>query len=173
MTFCRGQFVQVLDCNQVSPFLVLSLFPIVLNVQGAHATEFLKFPSLLNDFRLHPCTPPLPSVFSHIPSDFSFSVDFLSVLSSPLLTCSFIVPPFSPLPHPHSLFAAKGSIRYRIIGSREYIFTKTLGTVARCHAYQVTHHHQSSIIYRQSSIVNHHHQSSSSLIIIRNGLLEP
>ena len=29
-----------------------------------------------------------------------------------------------------------GEIRYRIIGSREYIFTKNLGTVARCHAYQ-------------------------------------
>eukprot|EP01130_Rhizamoeba_saxonica_P014221 TRINITY_DN618_c0_g2_i1.p1 TRINITY_DN618_c0_g2~~TRINITY_DN618_c0_g2_i1.p1 ORF type:complete len:1648 (-),score=328.92 TRINITY_DN618_c0_g2_i1:31-4974(-) len=29
-----------------------------------------------------------------------------------------------------------GEVRHRIIGSREYIFTKNLGTVARCHAYQ-------------------------------------
>jgi len=29
-----------------------------------------------------------------------------------------------------------GNIRYRIIGSREYIFTKNMGTIARCHAYQ-------------------------------------
>uniref|UniRef100_A0A6B2KXC3 Glycosyl transferase 48 domain-containing protein n=1 Tax=Arcella intermedia TaxID=1963864 RepID=A0A6B2KXC3_9EUKA len=68
MTFAFGRFIQVLDANQ-----------------GSHATEYLKFPSLLKDFRHHPQT---------------------------------------------------GHVRYRIIGSREYIFTKNLGTVARCHAYQ-------------------------------------
>jgi len=68
VTFAFGRFYQVLDANQ-----------------GAHSTEYLKFPALLRDFRLHPQT---------------------------------------------------GDVRYRIIGSREYIFTKNLGTVARCHAYQ-------------------------------------
>jgi hypothetical protein len=37
----------------------------------------------------------------------------------------------------HVLFSQlDGRIRYRIIGSREYIFTKNLGTIARAHAYQ-------------------------------------
>jgi hypothetical protein len=35
LTFAFGRFVQVLDANQ-----------------GAHATEYLKFPSLLKDFKL-------------------------------------------------------------------------------------------------------------------------
>lgn len=35
MTFAFGKFIQVLDANQ-----------------GAHATEYLKFPSLLKDFKL-------------------------------------------------------------------------------------------------------------------------
>lgn len=67
LTFAFGRFIQVLDANQ-----------------GAHATEYLKFPSLLKDFKLK----------------------------------------------------SSGKIRYRIIGSREYIFTKNLGTIARAHAYQ-------------------------------------
>lgn len=37
MTFAFGRFIQVLDANQ-----------------GAHATEYLKFPALLKQFRLHP-----------------------------------------------------------------------------------------------------------------------
>eukprot|EP01125_Pyxidicula_operculata_P011382 TRINITY_DN3731_c0_g1_i4.p1 TRINITY_DN3731_c0_g1~~TRINITY_DN3731_c0_g1_i4.p1 ORF type:complete len:1585 (-),score=371.74 TRINITY_DN3731_c0_g1_i4:112-4866(-) len=68
MTFVFGRYIQVLDANQ-----------------GGHATEYLKFPSLLQNFYLNP---------------------------------------------------SSGDVRYRIIGSREYIFTKNLGTVARCHAYQ-------------------------------------
>lgn len=52
MSFSTGRFVQVLDCNQ-----------------GGHATEYLKFPSLLNDFRLDPSTtylgPPHSPIFSH------------------------------------------------------------------------------------------------------------
>lgn len=35
-----------------------------------------------------------------------------------------------------NLSSADGSIGYRIVGSREYIFTKNFGTIARCHAYQ-------------------------------------
>jgi len=67
MTYAFGNYIQVLDANQ-----------------GAHATEYLKFSSLLRDFKANREEGP----------------------------------------------------RYRIIGSREYIYTKNLGTVARCHAYQ-------------------------------------
>lgn len=66
--FSLGNFIQVLDANQ-----------------GGHATEYLKLPSLLKDFKFDKAT---------------------------------------------------STIKHRIIGSREYIFTKNLGTVARCHAYQ-------------------------------------